>query len=418
MTGVVGISFHTAQVAIREKLAFSDEQAVSFMNGLKKELGIEGVVLLSTCNRTEIYFYKDGQNEELLPQVIQSLLLFKKIESANDNLFYHYTGDDCARHLFRVTAGLESMIIGEYQILGQVKDGFRISSENNFLAPVISRMFHKSFEVGKAARNLYRMGSVSQSAGEAAVKKVKATLGNITHESVLVIGAGQTARSVLDSLNSEHCEHVTVINRDAEKAKLISYQYNTQISVFENLVDELAKASIVFVTTAATHPVITCQNMGEALLQRNKQPVILFDLSVPRNIEPEVVDLKSVKLFAIDDLSLTENTADVMGEDIMEIEGVIEKTLTEYKEWLATLNLVPTIEQLRERFNEVLERRLSFVEHKMSPEEFQAVTVNGKFLTDKFLQMIIHSLRETSNNGRYSSYIDMVNNMLKYHNND
>jgi glutamyl-tRNA reductase len=418
MTGVIGISFHTAQVAIREKVAFSNEQATGFMNSLKNELGVEGSVLLSTCNRTEIYFYKDTQGEELLPLIMQFLLRFKNIEQSNDKLFYRYTGDDCVRHLFRVTAGLESMILGEYQILGQVKDGFRISSENNFLAPVISRMFHKAFEVGKAARNLYRMGAVSQSAGEAAVKKVKATLGNIGSESVLVIGAGQTARSVLDSLNNEHCKDVTVINRDVEKAKLISYQYNTKISVFENTTDELTKASIVFVTTAATHPVITRQNMGEALLQRNNRSIILFDLSVPRNIEPEVSDLKDVKLFAIDDLSLTENTADVMGEDIMEIEALIEKMLAEYKEWLATLNLVPTIEQLRVRFNEVLERRLSFVEHKMTPEEFQAVTLNGKFLTDKFLQMIIHSLRETSNNGRYTSYIDMVNNMLKNHNND
>ncbi|MDP4209869.1 MAG: glutamyl-tRNA reductase [Bacteroidota bacterium] len=418
MTGVVGISYQSAPVAVREKLAFSVEQGVAFMNSLRNEFSLPGTVLLSTCNRTELYFFSEADNEQLLLDIQSYLIKYKKVSSDGiDKSFFRLSGDDCVQHLFRVTSGLDSMIMGEYQILGQVKDSFRVSSENNLLSPVLSRMFHKAFEVGKAARNLYRISTVTLSAGEAAVKMVKNTFNNIAAEKILVVGAGQTARTVVESLEKEQCPDITVVNRDIEKARLLSYQYQTAVADFTELPLEVAKSSVVFVTTAAVNPVLTVENMAEAMNQR-KAPIVLFDLSVPRNVEPEVAAIEDVSLYAIDDLSLSENSSQVMNEDMLDIEELIETALQEFNDWLTTLNLVPTIELLKERFNEVLSRRLTFVENKMSPEEFQAVSQNGKFLTDKFLQMIIHSLRETSGNGRHTSYIDMMNNMLKPLNSD
>ena len=284
---------------------------------------------------------------------------------------YRYSDEQAVRHLFRVASSLDSMILGEYQILGQVKDSFRVSSENNLLSPVLSRVFHKAFEVGKAARNLYRISTVTLSAGEAAVKMVKNTFNNIAAEKILVVGAGQTARTVVESLEKEQCSDITVVNRDIEKARLLSYQYQTAVADFTELPLEVAKSSVVFVTTAAVNPVLTVENMAEAMNQR-KAPIVLFDLSVPRNVEPEVAAIEDVSLYAIDDLSLSENSSQVMNEDMLDIEELIETALQEFNDWLTTLNLVPTIELLKQRFSEVLDRRLTFVENKMSPEEFQA----------------------------------------------
>lgn len=411
MIGIVGLSYRKAPLAVREKLVFNQQEAIELMTLLQQQFQLQGTVLVSTCNRTELYFTSAADQEWLPKQIRNAIILYKQLDIKElSPFFFSLTKDDCIRHLFRVTSGLDSMIIGEYQVLGQIKDAFRLSAENNLHAPMLSRLFHKAFEIGKAARNTYRTNSVSASAGEKAVQMVAGQFANIGHLKILVVGAGQTARSVLNAIQPYNCQHLAVINRDNCKAQMIAEEYQIESNTWENLTSHFQQSDVVFVTTASTNPVITPSMVLMNYDSSHSQ--VLFDLSVPRNIDPQVGSMQNITLLAIDDLSQNQITA-VVAEDIQAIESRISEGIEEFNEWLTSLNLSPTIELLQKRFNEVLDRRLQFIENKVSEDEYQAATQTGKYLTDKYLQMIIHSLRHTSENGRHTSYIDLMNQLLK-----
>jgi len=412
--GVVGLSYRTASLALREKLAFSQEQVVEFVAFIRNALPLQGVVMVSTCNRTELYFCSDSSmsEHELVIEVRSLLMACRNVDpSTYDSILYTYVNNACVEHLCRVTSGLESMVIGEYQILGQVKDSFRLSAENNFLAPVLSRMFHKSFEVGKIARNLYSMSAVSLSAGQAAVELLKNQNDISSFKKILVLGAGKTARTVIQSLVKEDCAHIVILNRDEEKAQLLANEFHATASNFLQLENELKSADCVFVTTASPNSVLTIELTQKAFDAR-QQSVVLFDLSVPRNIEPSVAEIPCVTLYSIDDLAQQEYN-DALKNSIQNIEKEIVTGVGEFMDWLASLSLTPAFELLQQRFNEVLDKRINFMGNRVSETELQTITDTGRYLTDKYLQIIIQSIREASANGQQTSYVDMVNKMLK-----
>lgn len=406
MIGVVGINHKSTPVEVREKLAFSNDEAVVFVKHLLNFTETEGAILLSTCNRTEIYFHTNS-SQKINNQIVEECLRFKKIDQ--QIAFYFFEGDDCVRHLFRLTAGMDSMILGEYQILGQVKDAFRLSNQHDFSSSILNRLFHKAFEAGKKIRNLYSLQAVPLSAGSAAVTYVKEFFLIKEKISVLVLGAGQMAETVLNSLQKSGFTQIQLYNRSLERAEKLAARYNVALCSQELLSDAIASADLIFAATAALSPVLTSE-----MLANSNSKKVCFDLAVPRNIEPSVGSIGGISLFTIDHLNSKLNDVDALAINIGLANDTIEKLLGEFNNWLSSQNLSPVIELLQQRFDAVLEQRLQYLKTRVSEKELNLVEQSGNFIKEKYLRNIIASFRELSEHGRNPEYVELMERLVNH----
>lgn len=407
MIGVTGINHNTAPLEVRELLKFDDTSAVVFMKHLLEAYSVNGVVLLSTCNRTEIY-YEAEEAENLPAHIVQELSVFNYIgQYLSPTLFYHHQAADCYKHLFRVISGLDSMVLGEYQIQGQVKDAFRLSNENDCSSKILGRLFHKAFETGKKIRNLYTDQSVPVSVGAAAVN-FALQQGNIPNPSVLVMGAGQMADTVVYSCVKNNKINIRIYNRTPERAMKLASKYKVGVATASNLGKYIAAADMIFVATSALHPVVTAET-----LTGHKTPLLCFDLAVPRNISQDAAYMDGVEVFTIDHLKNT-LAADTSPINQELAENIIRGMIDEYNDWLSSLNLTPVIEILQQRFDEVLNRRLEYLKTRVSDNEYKVVAQSGKYIKEKYLRNIIASFRELSENGRNIQYLEMMSRMAQY----
>jgi glutamyl-tRNA reductase len=411
MIGLIGTNFRTSPVEIREKLAFTDEESVAFMQHLLGCTPINGMVLISTCNRTELYFHTLEDEPELYETIIAKMLQFKKVDSiSRPEHFYHCVGNEAVAHLFKVTAGLDSMVLGEYQILGQVKDFFRLSDNHDCSSPIICRLFHKAFEAGKKIRNLYSIKTVPLSAGSAAVSFVHSQIMNPVDTPVLIIGAGQMAETVILALSQKGYKQIEIYNRTEERAVRLAERYQAKVVSQSQLLTAIGHSGLVFATTAAKHPVLT----PDMVTACANQSVIMFDLSVPRNIDPAIADIPGVTLYCIDHLKNQLGDNDNLTINLAQANEMINTIVDEFNSWISSLNLNPVIEMLESRFDQVMNQRLDYLSTRLSEQEYDLVAKNAKYLRDKYLRNIIVSLRELSENGRKPDYVEMMNRMLEY----
>lgn len=386
MIGVVGINHKTSTVDVREKFHFSNEEAVSFMNHLLSVANVEGVVLLSTCNRMEIYFHTT--NNETAPIIWAECLRYKGVE---ENVpYYSFNENECIYHLFRVASGLDSLVQGEYQILGQVKDAYRNSVQNDCSSSVLSRLFHKSFEAGKKVQNLLKTSDKSISTALAAVDMLNDFFNRNKKIKILIFGAGIIARHLIENLKSKGFDSIVVYNRSVERLHELCKKHRVKCLKEGDLLSEMADADVVFAATSALYPVI----LPEMFVQSNKNK-ICFDLGMPRNIHPDVRNFSNISLFLIDDLK---HEKTVIETD--DVQKAFDLLANEYKDWLASRNLNPIIKDVKKRLDIILEQRLQYLRFRVSEQEYLLVKESGEFLKDRFLNEMVAGFREQTNNGR------------------
>ena len=409
MIEVIGLNHKTSALDIREKLSFSTDDAICFMKHLLSVKNIEGLVLLSTCNRLEIY-YQSQECRDARPCV--STFLHEEIENEclafkNINFpvsFYHYKSDDCARHLFEVAAGLDSMILGEYQIMGQVKDAFRLSNQNECSSSVLNRLFHKAFEAGKKIRSTSQETSLSAAA--ASVELVSDFFSEKEHLNVLIFGAGQMAEILIDTLIKKGFKNIGIYNRSLERAEKLTQKFNIQTCSQEMLASNILEVDIIFVATSALSPILNA-----SMLSKNLKSIICFDLSVPRNIDPSVESLKNVSLFTIDHLKGISN--ELPKPNLFASQKIIDEILVDFNDWLSSRKLSPVIGLLQQRFDLVLEQRLEYLKNKVSQREHMLIQQSGIYLKEKYLRSIISSLRDISEQGRNEQYLEMIHKLVQ-----
>ncbi len=416
MIGLVGISHKTAPAEIREQVVMNEKEVIEFILSLKSQKDFTGIVILSTCNRTEIYFNQAKNcKASKFSYIISKLFEFKNVRDAEiSKYFYIYGGEKSVKHLFRVASGMDSLVIGEDQILGQVKNAYRISVDNSFTGPVLNRLFHMSFETGKKVRTKTAIGkgisSVSYAAVELAEKKFK-TLGS---SSALLVGAGETAELALEGLIRKQIRETCVANRTLENAEKLAKKYNTRFMEFEKLNGSLHKFDIIIASTSSQQTIIKTEDVQDAMQKRGESPLCFFDLSMPRNIDDDVRKIKNVTLYTIDDLKeIVSRSFEKRKGEIEKAEKLIGEASSEYFEWISTLKLIPTIELLKEKFNQVVDNRLSFVKNKVTENEFKIIANSSNYLRDKYVRLIVRNLKELSGNGKKPEYIDMINNLLE-----
>ena len=415
MIGVIGINHTTAPVEIRELFAFDEQEILRFAGLLRSLYPSLEIVVLSTCNRTEIYYKVPV---DCVPKARNDLLniLLEQKNAGEDVVRHFYTraGRDAVIHLFQVAAGTLSLVLGENQILGQVKQAYRISSENCLTGLVLNRLFHKAFEVGKKVRNETEINEGASSVGYAAVELCEKIFEDISAHSVLLIGAGETGELVLKGLMDRGCTDVKIINRTFERARDLAQVHKAVPLPWEQLEEQLIHSDIVVSSTAAPSVIISKSMMEDAMKLRKKKTIFLIDLAVPRDIDESLKDFENVFLYDIDDLDqVVVHNRDNRKKEVEKAEGLILSAAAQFDEWLKTLNLRPTIELLKSKFEEVNRIELEKLKNRLGAAEFEKIEEYGRFLQGKYFGMVIKNLKTHSHNGDRLEFINLVNELFE-----
>jgi glutamyl-tRNA reductase len=363
---VVGLNYKTAPVEIREKLSFNQAELPLAMKRLKEQKSILENIIVSTCNRTEIYAVVDQLHTGRY--YIKSFLSdWFDIAKEEISPFLTIHEDDAAiEHLYRVACGLDSMVLGETQILGQVRTSFLDAQEEQTVGTVFNQLFKQTITLAKRAHSETEIGANAVSVSYAAVELAKKIFGHLTNKHVVILGAGKMGELAVQNLHGNGVEKVTVLNRTLEKAELLATKFRGEAKPMEMLESVLTEADIVISSTGSKDYVITEAVMAKALKKRKGRPIFMVDIAVPRDLDPALSNLDSVFLYDIDDLEgIVEANMQERQTEAEKIELMIEKEIVEFKQWLGTLGVVPVISALRQKALSVQEETMQSIERKL-----------------------------------------------------
>ncbi len=414
MIGIVGINYKSAPINIREQFVIDKESQESFLISLAENTNIKKAAVLSTCNRSEIYFTKFKHcNESDFNSILTHFCAYKNIKADLKSHFYSYSGENAVKHIFNVASGLDSMILGENQILSQIREAYRISVSCNFTDTVLNRVFHKAFEAGKRVRTETSINAGASSISFAAVELAIRLFKDLATRSVLLIGAGETGELALQSLTKRGCRNIFITNRTFSRAEKLVKKYNAEPVQFKDLYEHLIKCDIIIGSSSSKTSIIQYSRMQEIIEKRHNRPIFFIDLSVPRIVEEEIKKIKNVYLYNIDDLEkiVADNFGKRQGE-IVKANAIVNDVANDFISWYKTLNLKPTIELLTEKYKSILSSELKSIKNKMDHNEYKKVSEFEDIIKGKYLGLIIKNLKTLTNNGEKLEYINLVNNLF------
>lgn len=416
MIGVIGISYKTAPLEIREIFSFSKDEIVPFSELLQQETEIADLVLISTCNRTEIYFSQDKHDNqtafELMYEVIKK---FKGITDHCWHYFYHRSNAGAVRHLFEVSSGLDSLIIGEDQIIGQVKEAYVTCTELALTDAVLMRLFQKSFEAGKRVRTETGIKLGITSVSSAAVEMCACLLNGVSDKSVLLIGAGETGNLALQNIHKKGIRHIGVTNRTLEKAEKTAAKYNGTAIPFESFEKYLHGYDIVMIATSATKPLITAEMIKQTLHFRPDHKQVFIDLSVPRNIESAVAEIENIEVLGVDDLQeIVRQTTEKKKESAELAKVILDEVVADFNEWLASRSLRPAINTITTNLQSINQEELTTYRKVNTPEMQKIVDDYAKHLTQRYTRLLIKNLKELTDNGKNIDSLKIINDLFKF----
>ena len=412
---VVGASHRTAPIELRERLAFGRADVPAALLGLAAD-GSEAVVL-STCNRTEVYLsLPDGSDGVAHAQALLSARIGQDAASAA-RYFYVHRDRRAAEHLFRVSSGLDSMILGEPQIQGQVKEAYaaarEVAGENGpVVGQALHRLFQTAFSIGGKVRSETGLGIGAASVSSAAVDLAKKIFGSLKGRRALVLGAGEMSEVTLECLRAEGVRTAIVANRTYDRAAELAERWGGEAIHWEEFAGALPQVDIVICSTAAPHPVLTVERLRSALPHGPRRPLCIIDIAIPRDVEPAVADQPNVFLYNIDDLQqMVDDNLGRRRAQLPHAESIVGRGVEEFWAWYASLAVVPTIRALRDRGEEMrraeVERALRQLSH-LSPEDQLAIDALTRSLVNKVLHAPTARLRDAAGNGRGTGVLDTV----------
>ncbi len=356
---LVGLSHKTAPIEIRERLTFPAHKQAEALARLTSSDAIAEAVIISTCNRTEIYAVAAGADAGV-DAVIDFMTEYHSLDRHElvRSLYLNH-GESVVRHLFRVVASLDSMVIGEAQILGQVKEAYDHALNNGATGKVFNKLFRQSFEVGKRVRTETEIGENAVSISYAAIELAKKVFDTLEGRTILVLGAGKMSELTAKHLVSQGVKSVLVANRTFERAQELAERFNGEAIRYDDLYERMHDADIVISSTAATHYVITKEHVAKSMRGRGGRPLFLIDIAVPRDIEPAVNDLSNVFLYDIDDLSgVVESNLEERMREARRAEVIIEDEFAAFARWRESLEVQPTVAAIRARADVIRQAEL------------------------------------------------------------
>ncbi|HET8975651.1 MAG TPA: glutamyl-tRNA reductase [Solirubrobacterales bacterium] len=362
MSGLLalGVSHHTASLGLRERLALTEGRAAGVLNALISEEPITEATAVSTCNRTELYLVtSDGVEAETAAlSVLAREASIRPTELLGP--LYSLRGTEAAAHLFRVTAGLDSMIVGEAEIQGQVKRAYELALVEGASGPVLNRLFRGALTAGKRARTDTAIGEKGVSIPSVAVELAQRSIGELRERRVLLVGAGETSELTARALAARGVEAVFVANRRHNRAIGLAERFGGTAVRIEDMPAQLERADIVVSTTESPHHLIERSEMEVVMGRRNGRDLILIDLAVPRDIDPACRELVGVTLHDVDDVqAIVERNVSGRAAEARRAQAILDSELSRFESWLGSQEVVPTVSALRERANAIVDQVLS-----------------------------------------------------------
>lgn len=395
---VLGINHKTATVDLREQVAFSQQQIQTALGELSKSALVVSAVILSTCNRTEIYAELQAADSHKL---IDWLKDFHKIDALLTDHLYIYEDNFAVEHLMKVACGLDSLVLGEPQILGQVKQAYQFSIEANAISGALERLFQRSFSVAKRVRTQTDIGGNAVSVAFAACSLARQIFESLEKSTALLVGAGETIELVAKHLYEHKCRNIIVANRTFERAKAFADSVGAKIISLEAIPEHIAKADIVISSTAAPLPIIGKGMVEDAIKARRHQPMMLIDIAVPRDIESQVGELDDVYLYTVDDLhSIVERNIEQRKIAAQQAEVIISEEIEKFAIWLRSLNAVSSIKEYRNQSEqykaEIINKSLQSLANGVAPEKVLIELSNR--LTNKLIHAPTQALQNAAEN--------------------
>jgi glutamyl-tRNA reductase len=401
LIAALGMSHRSAPVEVRERVAFPPCAGRTFLRRLSEEGAVEEAVLLSTCNRTELYAVVE--DEDARDRILDLLAEDRGVQRGSlDRDTYWLTEAEAVRHLYRVASSLDSMVVGEAEILGQVREAYRAATEEQRTGPMLNRLFHTSLRVGKKVRSETGIGDSSLSVPHVAVKLAEDVFGTLDGRRALVLGAGEMSELVIKHLKARGVTELRIANRTPERARLLAGRVGGRAVPFDALVDELSEADVVVSSTGAGEWVVRSETVAAALTAGREEPLFFVDIAVPRDVDPVVQTLGRVFVYDIDDLqAVVERNADDRGEAAQKGEAMISPAVVEFMSWLSSLHVVPLIQELRDGAERIRRHELARALQRMdlSPEEAGAVERMSRSLVNKLLHGPISELKALAEAG-------------------
>ncbi|MGH9783455.1 MAG: glutamyl-tRNA reductase [Terriglobia bacterium] len=395
---LVGLSHKTAPVEVRERLAFPEDNLPEALRAAAALPGVSEAVILSTCNRVEIFARADADDGNIGPALARFLAESHHRDLAEiERYLYEYRQRDAIRHIFRVASSLDSMIIGEAQILGQVKTAYAIARGSGALGGALEEVLTRSFAVAKQIRTETGIASSAVSVSYAAVELAKKIFGSLEGKHILLVGAGKMSELAAKHLLNSGAAEIFVTNRTPERAQELAAALQGRAVPFEQLLEYAAQCDILLSSTAAPSFVLWKADAQALLLQRRNRPMFLVDIAVPRNIDPEINKLDNLFLYDIDDLQQVVNAnLKERQREAQRGEMIVEQELDKLLRRLKTLDVVPTIIELRTRLEEIRAEELSRMSSQLNgltAEQRQAIEVLTRGMVNKILHAPVSHLK-------------------------
>ncbi|WP_078391840.1 glutamyl-tRNA reductase [Shouchella patagoniensis] len=415
-TIVVGVNYKSAPVEIREKLAFDELQLPDALAKLRSAKSIMECGILSTCNRTELYVVADQLHTG---RHFTKTFLADWFSIDKQEITPYLTireGDHAVEHLFRVTCGLDSMVIGETQILGQAKQAFLLAQEQKVTGTVFNQLFKQAVTLGKRAHSSTEISTQAVSVSYAGVELGKKIFGSFEGKHVLIVGAGKMSELTATHLHANGAASITVMNRSASKAEDLAKRYNGRASTLEQLDEELQRADVLISSTGSRDFVLTKENTQLALKKRKGRPLFMIDIAVPRDIDPDIASFSDVYLYDIDDLqNIVEANKLERQKEAEKIELMIEAEIDEYKAWLNTLGVVPIITALREKALQIQGETMISIERKLphlTERELKVLRKHTKSIVNQLLRDPLTKVKELATEPEAKQSLDLFTDIF------
>lgn len=403
------ISHKDATVDIRENFSITQDQA-ELIYEKKSTFDIDELFILSTCNRTE--FYAICEDRDSLIKLISKV--YQKLQKDIDfSQLVHRSGERCILHLMKVSAGMNSMMLGETQITAQIKTSFAHARQLSATGPILNRFIQSALEAGKRVRIETELSTGAISVSYAAVEKIKSIISNLADANILLIGAGTTGKLTASHFIKKGATNFYIANRRPERGKKLAEETNGTYIPFEDIPKVLPKVDIVVTCTGANFPVLTYEQITELGELKNK--LLLMDLSVPRNIQPNIESIKNVTLFTVDELENAVSESLISRQQELPKASIIINELShDFLKWIKHLSVTPTIADLKHLFEDIQDSELSKIKTKYDDATLDAINVFSKSLLRKILKDPISALKAQASNGHYTpSMVDTLRSIYQ-----